>query len=128
MTAFVHSDVHQEHDGMNRILNGMADLVRRAHESRLFFAAMIAGAVVATDYLISPAGTSLTAWLLLWAVAFGIASLLNPSRQVHARRAGLFERWMQSQRDARANEQMWQLAMSDHRVMADLVRSMNNQH
>ncbi|THU05265.1 hypothetical protein E9531_01585 [Lampropedia puyangensis] len=119
MTAIVSSHPAAEHEGLNRVSKGLGFIANHIHNSRLAYAGILAAAVVLANALISPTG--LVAWLVLWAIVFAVAALMAPNAQ--RRGAGLLEQWLQSQRDARANEQLWQLALNDHRVMSDLVNA-----
>lgn len=116
MTAIVSSHPAAEHEGLNRVSNGLGFITNHIHNSRLVYAGVLAATVVLANALIEPSG--LGAWLALWAIVFAVAALMTPSSK---NRPGVIEQWLQTQRDARANEQMWQLAINDHRVMADLL-------
>lgn len=117
MTAIVSSYHAVEHEGMNRVSKGFGFIADHVHNSRLVYAGVLAAIVVLANALIAPTG--LGAWLVLWAIVFAVAALMTPTTPKS--RAGILEQWLEAQRDARANEQMWQLALNDHRVMADLV-------
>lgn len=121
MTAIVSSHPATEHEGLNRVSKGLGFITNHIHNSRLVYAGVLAAIVVLANAWIEPSG--LGAWLALWAIVFAVAALLTPSSKNHP---GVIEQWLQSQRNARANEQMWQLAMSDHRVMADLLAAHNS--
>lgn len=122
MTAIVSSHPAAEHEGLNRVSKGFGFITNHIHNSRLVYAGVLAATVVVANALIEPSG--LGAWLALWAIVFAVAALMTPTNK--SNRAGVLEQWLQSQRDARANEQMWQLALNDHRVMADLLSAQNS--
>ena len=89
----------------------------------MLLAAVMAALLVAADHVIDSwaDGHLLAAWVALWTVTFAALALLTtPLRKVANTGAG----WINSYRKARAarlqEEQMWELARHDHRVMADI--------
>lgn len=118
MTAIVSSHPATEHQGLNRITAGLGFIAEHIHNSRLVYAGVLAAAVVVANAIIAPTG--LGAWLALWAIAFAVAAILAPGKLI---RSGKMAQWLQSQRDAQANDELWEMALRDHRVMADLVRA-----
>lgn len=89
----------------------------------MLLAAVMAALLVAADHVIDSwaDGHLLAAWVALWTVTFAALALLtSPLRKV----ANVGTGWVNRYRKARAarlqEEQMWELARHDHRVMADI--------
>lgn len=100
---------------------------RSADDSRalagMLLAAVMAALLVAADHVIDnwADGHLLAAWVALWTVTFAALALLtSPLRKL----SNVGARWINSYRQARAarlaEEEMWELARHDHRVMADI--------
>lgn len=122
MTAIVSSQPAAVHEGLNRVTDSVDFITAHINNTRVVYAGVMAAIVVVANALIAPTG--LGAWLVLWAIVFAVSALLAPSNK--SNRPSLIENWLESQRNARANEQMWQMAVNDHRVMADLIAAQNN--
>jgi hypothetical protein len=94
----------------------------------LLLAAIVAALVVVANQVIDTwtEGHLLAAWIVMWAVAFAALALLAApaKRAVAAFRAG-YQRWAAARRAAAADEQLWNLALTDARVMADISRAMS---
>ena len=89
----------------------------------MLLAAVMAALLVAADHVIDnwADGHLLAAWVALWTVTFAALALLtSPLRKL----ANTGARWFSNYRTARAarleEEEMWELARHDHRVMADI--------
>lgn len=130
MTNFVHVDYPTEHPGVVRAenaataLKGIAagfDSARGA--ASLMLAAVVSGLLVLANQVVDrwTDGHLLSAWIVLWLVAFAALALLSAP----ARRAGLavragFARWAESQRHAAEDRRTWKVALRDPRIMAEL--------
>jgi len=94
----------------------------------LLLAAIVAALVVVANQVIDTwtEGHLLAAWIVMWAVAFAALALLAApaKRAAAAFRAG-YQRWAADRRAAAADEQLWNLALTDARVMADISRAMS---
>ncbi|HVZ42576.1 MAG TPA: hypothetical protein VHA82_02115 [Ramlibacter sp.] len=138
MSRFVHIDYSPVHPGESR-LQGVAGAIRvaarharGAHGARgvgtLLLAGVVSALLVAANEWVDAwsAGHLLAAWMLLWAVGFAALALFAaPARRIGAR---LRSRWLAVRawrRQARADEQLWKIALTDARVMADLSRAMS---
>ncbi len=131
MTGFVVSYYPTVHPGVARLeaaAEGLGELGRRMSGGRGLAAALLAGLVaavlvVAFQVMDSLAeGHLLVIWMGVWLAGFAALALLaSPSRQM----AGFLHHAVQSrlQRLARerADERMWAVALSDPRVMSDLL-------
>ena len=92
----------------------------------LLLAAMVAAWVVVADHFISTwaDGHLFLAWVALWAVVFAATALLAaPARQLAQRSVQGLDAWARGRAQARAEARLWDLAKSDHRVMAELVQA-----
>ena len=131
MTGFVVSYYPTVHPGVARLeaaAEGLAELGRRLSGGRGLAAALLAGLVAAVlvvafevmDTLAE--GHLLVIWMGVWLAGFAALALLaSPSRQL----SGFLRRTVHSrlQRLARerADARMWAVALSDPRVMSDLL-------
>ena len=72
-------------------------------------------------------GHLLAAWIVLWTVAFAALALLAvPARHATATvRTGL-KAWNERRLQAAQDEQYWQAALADARIMADISRAMSS--
>ena len=70
----------------------------------------------------------LTAWAVLWAMAFASITLFSTPvrRAVRMARSG-YRAWDHSRQQAAADERIWNAALQDARLMADLARAMDRQ-
>lgn len=70
----------------------------------------------------------LTAWAVLWAMAFASITLFSTPvrRAVRMARSG-YRAWVSSRQQAAADERIWNAALQDARLMADLARAMDRQ-
>lgn len=134
MTSFVHVDYPTEHPGVIRAekaaaaLRGIAtgfDSARGA--ASLMLAAVVSALLVLANQVVDSwtEGHLLSAWVVLWLVAFAALALLSAP----ARRAGLALRsaastWAESRRHAAEDRRTWQVALRDPRIMAELNHGM----
>ena len=136
MTAFAHVDHPTQHPGVvraERLAQGAGKLMRRLDSARanasLLFAAILAALLVSANQVIDTwtEGHLLVAWILMWTIAFAALALLAmPARSVSSRlRTGL-ARWKVARKQAADDERMWQVALTDARVMADIGRAMSH--
>jgi hypothetical protein len=71
-------------------------------------------------------GHLLAAWIVLWLVAFAAIGLMaNPARRATASLRIGYKRWAVARRQAAQDRELWNLALTDSRVMADISRAMN---
>ena len=128
MTSFAHVQYPTEHPGvarMERAGQEISSLLRDATRSgaSLLLAAIVAALMVVANQVIDTwsEGHLLAAWIVMWLVAFAALALLAaPAKRAAASlRAGL-KRWTAARRQAAQDRELWQLALTDARVMADL--------
>jgi hypothetical protein len=135
MTAFVHVDHPTEHLGVvraERFVQGVKNAASRFDGTRagasLLLGAIVAALMVVANQVIETwtEGHLLAAWIVMWAVAFAALALLTaPARRIVAGlRTGLV-RWAASRKQAEEDRKLWEVALSDARVMADISRAMS---
>ena len=135
MTSFAHVDNPAEHPGLirverlaTRIQNVYRKLKGPAAGASMLLAAIVAALMVVANEVVDTwtDGHLLAAWIVMWAVAFAALALLAApaKRTAFALRAGS-RRWTAARKQAAADEQLWAVALSDARVMADISRAMS---
>ena len=135
MTAFAHVDHPAEHPGVvraERVIEGAGRLIHRLDSTRanasLLLAAIVSALMVAANQVVDTwtEGHLLAAWIVMWTVAFAALALLaSPARRVAGSVRGSFKRWSAARRQAAQDEQLWNIALTDARVMADISRAMS---
>jgi hypothetical protein len=105
MTSFVHTEYPSSHPGLDRAeasVDAIKSLAARIGSSSRSLAALLGAAAVAA-----------------------LALLATPAHQVaHRIHTGLAT-WRAARKAAREDRQMWELALSDARVMSDLRHAMD---
>ena len=135
MTAFAHVNHPTEHPGVARAervarsVKGIATGFDGARATAsLLLAAIVSALLVVANQLIDTwtEGHLLAAWIVMWAIAFAsLALLASPAkRAVTAVRIGL-RRWSASRVQAEEDRKLWEVALTDARVMADISRAMS---
>jgi hypothetical protein len=70
-------------------------------------------------------GHLLMAWIVMWTIAFAALALLaSPARNAGSVLRTTMRAWSERRKQATADEQLWELALTDARVMADISRAM----
>ena len=135
MTSFANVHYPAEHPGVaraERVVKSVKEFASAFDGARatasLLLAAIVSALLVVANQLIETwtEGHLLAAWVVMWAVAFAALALLAASarRAGHALRTG-FRAWNAVRRRAAQDEQLWQVALTDTRVMADISRAMS---
>lgn len=135
MTAFAHVEHPTEHLGVvraERFVNEVKHAAGRFDGARagasLLLAAIVAALLVVANQVIDTwtEGHLLAAWIVMWAVAFAsLAMLAAPAKRAAvALRTGV-RRWSASRKQAEEDRKLWEVALTDARVMADISRAMN---
>jgi len=126
MTSFVHVTFPRQHPGVDRAeraIGVLRSLWGQARHGSLLLAAVVSALLVVLDQVIDTwsDGHLLAAWVLMWAVAFAAMALLAvPARNLAlGLREGL-ARWKVARREAAEDRRLWQMAVTDPRVMADI--------
>ncbi len=131
MSSFVHVEYSLQHPGVVRAERALALLRaawRQTRQGSLLLAAIVSALLVVVDQLIDTwsDGHLLAAWVLMWAVAFGaIALLAAPSRALVQRVVAGFTRWNAARVEAAEDRRLWDMALTDRRVMADIRCAMD---
>ena len=136
MTSFVHLEYSTQHPGVVRAgnaINSISGIARNFDGARgtasLLLAAVVAGLLVVTSEIVSnwTDGHALAAWIMMWAVAFaGLALLAAPIAQAAIGFKGSFQAWNERRLQAAEDDKLWNLALTDARVMAELSRAMSS--
>ena len=131
MTSFVHASHSFEHAGAERAANAV-DGIQSLFDGRrgtgaMLLAAVVSAVLVAANQLIDTWSDQhvFGAWVTLWAIAFTALALFSaPLRRlaIRMRVAGAARR--ERSKTAAEDRKLWDLAMSDARVMADINRAM----
>jgi len=137
MASFVHVDYPTEHAGvvrMERAFGTLRHIARNFEGSRgaatLLLAAIVSALVVVANQVIDTwtEGHLLAAWIVLWTVAFAaIALFAVPARNAVRVLRASWRAAAQRRREAREDRKLWEIALTDARVMADLSRAMSQE-
>ncbi len=135
MTSFVHVHYPAEHPGVaraERIARGVKNLAHGFDGARatasMLLAAIVAALLVVASQLIDTwtEGHLLAAWVVTWVVAFAsLALLATPARRAANLLRSNLRAYAAHRRQAAQDEQLWQVALTDARVMADISRAMS---
>ena len=134
-SSFVHPHFPTQHPGVVRAERVMGELKGAASRfdgaratASLLLAAIVAALVVVANEVVDTwtEGHLLAAWIVLWTVAFaGLALLAAPARGAAAALRTSYASWQARRLQERHDEQYWQAALQDARLMADISRAMN---
>jgi hypothetical protein len=97
----------------------------------MLLAAVMAALLVAADQVIDTwaDGHLLAGWVALWTVAFAALALLAPPlRQISSTLASVYAQWARAAKLRRQEENMWEYARRDPRVMAELQCAWTRDH
>ena len=136
MSSLVHVSAPADHPKVVRakraagsIKRAAADLVSPRGTASLLLAAIVSALMVVANQVIDTwsDGHLLLAWIVLWTVAFTTLALAARPARAAARRARVqLRRWNAARRAAAQDDRMWQVALTDARVMADISRAMDS--
>ena len=134
MTSFVHVDQPTDHPGVVRaeraaslIAAAVCGIGRSYSSATLLLAAMVSALLVVANQVIDTwtEGHLLAAWIVMWTVAFAALALLAVPAGRAA--AGLRTAWSRSnaaRKQAAEDQKLWEVALTDARLMADIGRAM----
>lgn len=135
MTSFVHVDMPAEHPGVaraERAFTALRDFGRSFEGARgaatLLLAAIVSALLVAANQVIDTwtEGHLFAAWVVLWTIAFAALGLLaTPARRAVKGVRSSWSRAATVRRQASQDRELWALALTDARVMAELSRAMS---
>ncbi|HSV53271.1 MAG TPA: hypothetical protein VLJ57_14225 [Burkholderiaceae bacterium] len=134
MTSFVHTDFPTHHAGIARVEAAIesARELRKGFNGTKGLAAMLLAAVVSALLVVADQvivtwadGQLLAAWIALWAIGFAALALFAGSaRRVACRVVAALDAWSHRVAQARADERLWDIALTDPRIMSDLQAAM----
>lgn len=134
-TSFVSVHYPTQHPGVARAERSLGALARtvRAFDgaraaSSLLLAAVVAALVVVANQVVDTwtEGHLLAAWIVLWIVAFAsLALFAAPARRASSTLRASLKAWNERRVQAARDEQYWQAALADARIMADISRAMS---
>jgi len=136
MTAFAHTSYPSVHPGVQRatrVFGSLKNLAVRADSARSI-AAILLSAIVSTVLVIVNQvidtytdGHLMAAWMFMWLVAFStIALLASPIRKTVTGFKPAMSAWILARREKANDAKMWEVALQDPRVMAEIQRAMIN--
>ena len=135
MTSFAHVENPAAHPGLlrvERLATSIQNVYRRLKGpgagASMLLAAIVAALMVVANEVVDTwtDGHLLAAWIVMWAVAFAALALLaGPATRTVAGLRAAARRWKAVRRQAAADEQLWAVALTDARVMADISRAMS---
>jgi hypothetical protein len=136
MTSFVHVEQPSQHPGVvraERAVGSIQQAGRQLTRPRGIAVALLAVGVVALIAAVNHAGDTvsesnlLVGWIALWVVVFAaLALIVGPASKGLQQVRGLLGRWTAARRAAQQDEKLWQLALTDARIMADISRAMSS--
>lgn len=131
MTRFAHVEYSIEHAGVARAENAIATIgqaVRNFDGARgaatFLLAAVVSALMVVANQVVDTwtEGHLIAAWIALWVVAFvAMAFLTLPARRAGVALRTASQGWNANRRQADEDKRTWNVALADHRVMADLA-------
>jgi hypothetical protein len=141
MTSFVQPSYPTHHEGIERVgvaIDSATDAYRQFDGARgvatFLLAAVVSGLILAANQLIDTwaDGHLLAAWIALWTVAFAVLALAaSPIRRAVNNvktfdGSAMYAAWTARRKARIADEKMWEYARHDNRLMADIMRAVND--
>jgi hypothetical protein len=141
MTSFVQPSYPTHHEGIERIGEALDSAETAFHKltsarsvATFLLAAVVSGLVLAANQLIDTwaDGHLLAAWIALWTVAFAALALAaSPIRRAvlsvkNFDGSAMYAAWSARRKARIADEKMWDYARHDARLMADIMRAVDN--
>ena len=141
MTNFVQPNFPSHHEGIERVgdaIDNATAAYRKFDGARglatFLLAAVVSGLLFAANQLIDTwaDGHLLAAWIALWAVAFAALALAaGPIRRAVASvkefdGSAMYAAWSARRKARIQDEKMWDYAQQDARLMADIMRAVND--
>jgi len=135
MTAFAHTPYPSVHPGVQRaarVLGSLKNLAIRADSARnvaiVLLSAIVSTVLVIVNQMIDTYtdGHLMAAWMFLWVVAFSTMALLAaPIRKSVTGFKPALRSWIIARREKENDEKMWEVALQDPRVMAEIQRAVS---
>lgn len=137
MARFIQAEYPTEHAGIARVTRGATALRATARSfqgtrgaAALLLAALVSAMVVVANELITTwtDGRLLAAWVATWLVGFAALALLAaPIRAAAAKARSGLASWNAARLQRAEDYKLWDLALTDARIMADLSRAMSRE-
>ena len=135
MTRFIHIDQPLQHPGVARAQTAVQSIQSAARSfdgargaATLLLAAIVSALLVVANHLIETwsDGHLLVGWIALWCVAFAsLALLAAPMRRAAGSLRMGWTAWKDARKSLQEDQKLWNVALKDARVMADLGRAMS---
>ena len=135
MTSFVHVDYPTEHPAIARAERAAESIKHATHSvlsprgaASMLLAALVSALLVVANQVIDTwsEGHLLLGWIALWTVGFAALALAaGPVRSAVLRVRHALRGWGAARRATANDEALWQVALTDARVMADISRAMS---
>ena len=135
MTSFVHVAQPTEHPGVARaehaaesIKQVAASMLSARGAASLLLAAIVSALLVIANQVIDTwtEGHLMLAWISMWTIGFAALALAAGPVRAGVRRSRLqLRKWGAARRAAAQDEALWQVALTDARVMSDISRAMS---
>lgn len=141
MTNFVQPNYPTHHEGIERMgaaMDSATQAYRNLDGARglatFLLAAVVSGLLFAANQLIDTwaDGHLLAAWVALWTVAFAVLALAaGPIRRAvlslkEFDGSAMYAVWSARRQARIADDKMWEYARHDKRLMADIMRAVDN--
>ncbi len=134
MTSFAHVSHPSQHPGVvraERVAKSFKHAVRHFDATRsgasMLLAAIVSAFLVVANQVVETwtEGHLLAAWIVLWLIAFAAMGLLaSPAKRAASGLRTGYKRWSAARKQAAQDRELWNLALTDSRVMADISRAM----
>ena len=134
MTSFAHVNYPSQHPGVvraERLAQSVQHAVHHFDATRsgasMLLAAIVSAFLVVANQVVETwtEGHLLAAWIILWMVAFAALGLMaRPAKRAAAALRTGYRHWAAARRQAAQDRELWDLALTDSRVMADISRAM----
>lgn len=135
MARFIQAQYPTEHAGVTRVVRAaeaLKETVRSFDGARgaatLLLAAIVSALLVVANEVIDTwtEGHLMAAWIALWALGFAALALFaRPAARLGSGLRRSLKAWSAARKQAAEDEKLWNIALSDARVMADLSRAMS---
>ena len=135
MTSFVHVAQPTEHPGVARaeraadsIKQAAAAMTSARGAASMLLAAIVSALLVVANEVIDTwsQGHLMVAWIALWTIGFAALALAaGPVRSFVSKTSLTMRHWAAAHRALAQDEALWQVALTDARVMADISRAMS---
>jgi hypothetical protein len=141
MTSFTQNHTPSHHAGIERVevaIESATTAYRNFDGARgvatFLLAAVVSGLVFAANQLIDTwaDGHLLAAWIALWLVAFAALALMAEPIRAAVEKvkttdgSAMYAAWSARRKARLHDEKMWECARHDERLMADIMRAINN--